>query len=435
MKHKILGLFALALSVLANGQESMSLEKAFQLALEHNHQIGISKNSVKISEVGASVFSNNQLPTLTGSSNGNLSQQVNSFELNSGENQTTDPVQTISYGANLNLSYTLFDGGVRYFNVKQAQAELQRSELDLREVIESTFLQISNLYLDLQVISKEISILEQNLTISRQRLERARKQHEYGQSTQLNLLNAELDFQNDSIEILNLSLSKDQLVRSLNLLIGKPVSSNLALTDSLELPGPIPSLDQVWEQTKTNNSQILQMAKSLEVSERALQASKASRLPKVNLQGAYSYSRTEYGFNPNLRFLSTLGPSVGLGLTWNIFDGGRTKTSVEINRLNLQTNLLQKEQIQYQLEQEVRNAYQSLENAMVLLEVREKGLEIARRNFNRTQEAYKQGQVNSLEFRQAQINLFNAETGRIEVVAQINKLNFQLKQLRGELLN
>jgi len=56
-------------------------------------------------------------------------------------------------------------------------------------------------------------------------------------------------------------------------------------------------------------------------------------------------------------------------------------------------------------------------------------------NFDRTQERFKLGQITSLEFRQAQINLINAQTALNNAKFDAKLIELQLLQLSGDILN
>ena len=62
-------------------------------------------------------------------------------------------------------------------------------------------------------------------------------------------------------------------------------------------------------------------------------------------------------------------------------------------------------------------------------------METNQRNFTRTEELFKLGQVTSIEFRQAQINLLNAETALNNAKYDAKLFELELLQLSGELLN
>ena len=56
-------------------------------------------------------------------------------------------------------------------------------------------------------------------------------------------------------------------------------------------------------------------------------------------------------------------------------------------------------------------------------------------NFKRTEEQYQLGQVNSIEFRQAQLNLLNAQSNLNKTKYDAKNAELILLQLTGNLLN
>ncbi|NNK39189.1 MAG: TolC family protein, partial [Winogradskyella sp.] len=59
----------------------------------------------------------------------------------------------------------------------------------------------------------------------------------------------------------------------------------------------------------------------------------------------------------------------------------------------------------------------------------------AKNNFERTEEKFKLGQVTSIEFRQAQLNLLSAELNRNQAKYDAKLAEIIVLQLSGELLN
>ena len=58
----------------------------------------------------------------------------------------------------------------------------------------------------------------------------------------------------------------------------------------------------------------------------------------------------------------------------------------------------------------LRNTWENYKNQLFILKAQEKNIQTTQNNFDRTQERYNLGQVTSIEFRQAQINLVNSKT-------------------------
>ena len=72
---------------------------------------------------------------------------------------------------------------------------------------------------------------------------------------------------------------------------------------------------------------------------------------------------------------------------------------------------------------------------MFIYEAQKKNVATTENNFDRTEERYKLGRATSLEFRQAQINLLNAQTNKNLAKYDAKLAELQLLQLTGQLLN
>ena len=71
----------------------------------------------------------------------------------------------------------------------------------------------------------------------------------------------------------------------------------------------------------------------------------------------------------------------------------------------------------------------------MIYRVQEENIKTSENNFERTQEKFKLGQVTSIEFRQAQLNLLNAELTRNQAKYDAKLAELTVLQISGELLN
>ena len=129
------------------------------------------------------------------------------------------------------------------------------------------------------------------------------------------------------------------------------------------------------------------------------------------------------------------GLSGGINLSWNLFDGGGTNTRVKNAKINLENQEYQKESLLIGVERDFYNAWDDYQNRLAIYEVQENNILTAKNNFDRTQEKLKLGQVTSIEFRQAQLNLLNAELSRNQAKYQAKLAELSVLQLSGELLS
>lgn len=418
-----------------SAQELLTPERAVALALENNYGIKISHKNTEIAENNSGILNSGYLPTLTGNAGATIDKQNTEGELANGEVRIADGAETRRYNASINVNYTLFDGLGRLYNYKRLKEEYQLSELEARETIETTIIQLFSIYYRIAQLSENTDVLQQTIVISRDRLKRAGYQFDYGQSTKLAVLNAEVDINNDSISLINTKQELKNTKRDLKVVLGNSFSEDFMVDTEIDF---LIALNKaaLLEKTKANNVSLLQTEKNITMRQFDIKTNKARFLPTVGLVGSYGWN--ESSNNSPLAFAlqnTSSGVSAGLNLTWNLFDGGSTITRVRNAKIALENQELQKEQLLISVERDFENAWDDYENKLTIFRVQEKNIRTAQSNFDRSQEQFKIGQVNSIEFRQAQLNLINAELSRNQAKYEAKLSELTLLQLSGELLN
>jgi outer membrane protein TolC len=132
---------------------------------------------------------------------------------------------------------------------------------------------------------------------------------------------------------------------------------------------------------------------------------------------------------------TSTGVNGSINLTWNLFDGGQTINSSRNAKINYENQQLLKKQTQLEVERDIKNAWGNYQNALFVLEVQQKNLQTNLDNFNRSRERYELGQISSVDFRVAQLNLLNAVLDRSQAKYNAKMAELQLLQVSGELLN
>ncbi len=423
------------LTSVLSAQQLLTTEEAVKLTLEHNYGIQIANNAVEVAENNQGVLNSGYLPTLTTNAGASIDKQDTEGQLANGETRIAEGAETRRYNASINLNYTLFDGLGRLYNYKRLKEEFQLSELEARETIETTMLQLFSIYYSVAQLSENNQALNETLFISKDRLTRAEYQFDYGQNTKLEVLNAEVDINNDSINLINNELQLKNTKRDLNVVLGNQLTLEFDVDTDINFLIQL-NRDDLLEKTKANNVTLLQAEKNIAISQFDIKTSRAQLLPSIGLVGSYGWN--ESSNNSPLAFVlqnTTTGVSAGLNLTWNLFDGGSTITRMKNAQINLETQKLQREQLEIDIERNFNNAWDDYQNRLTVYRVQEDNIRTAQNNFERTQEKFKLGQVTSIEFRQAQLNLLRAELSRNQAKYDAKLAELTVLQLSGELLN
>lgn len=409
-------------------------DEAVLLTLDHNYGIQIASNTVKVAENNTSIFNSGYLPTLTGNAGATYNLDNTEAEFSNGNTTVLNGAESSRYNASVNLNYTLFDGLGRLYNYKRLKEQYQLTELEARETIENTVLQLFSVYYSVAQLSENTDAIKETFQISKDRLVRSEYQFEYGQNTKLDVLNAQVDINNDSISIVNTEQQLINAKRDLNVIVGNKLPEEFDVDTTISFLFDL-NKEDLWTKTKANNVSLLQIDKNINISSLDIKSNRSQYLPTIGLTGSYGWNRNNNNAAAFVAVSTNTGLSAGVNLTWNLFDGGSTLTRVKNAKIALENQQLQKEQILIDLERQFNNAWDDYKNKVLIYELQIENIKTAQNNFDRSKEKFKIGQVNSIEFRQAQLNLLNAELSRNQAKYNAKLAELVVLQLSGELLN
>ncbi len=436
MRNKLIFIFSIIVGISSNAQELELLSKqaAVSEVLQNNFGIVIAKNNVAVAENNKGILNSGFLPSLTGNAGAsyNVEDQVVTFQ--DGSTNTVNGAETERYNASLNLNYTLFDGLGRWYDYKRLKELYNLSELQARETIETTLLQLFSVYFEVARLTENEEVLKQTYGNTKDRLTRAQYAFEYGQSNKLDVLNAEVDLANDSISLMVGRQQLQNAKRDLTVVLNTELNRNFIVDTTVNFIGDLKVQDFV-NKADTNNIRLLQAEKNTFISSYNLKANRSVFLPTVGLTGSYGWNE---GFFPSTGFLAsnnTTGLSAGVSLSWDLFDGGRGITTVKNAKIQLESQEIILEQIKVEVKRDIANAYGSYQNRLRIFELLEQNVNTATNNYERSLERFKLGQITSVELRQAQINLLNAQTNKNLAKYEAKLSELELLQLTGQLLN
>ncbi|MFD1293908.1 TolC family protein [Lutibacter holmesii] len=431
--HNIIGLFLLSVSAIS-AQEVLTKEAAVSIALENNYGIKMAENSVKIAENNASIYNSGYLPSVSASGSASYSNDNSVATRQEGTTVEINNAESSNYNGSLSVNYTLFDGLGRSYNFKRLKEEYNLSELEAETVIQNALIQIFTNYYEVARITENKKNIAASLTISKQRLDRVNYGFDYGQNTKLEVLNAEVDVNNDSISLINEQRLLANSKRNLNLLLGRDVTHDFNVLTQVEF-NLFFEFNQLLEKSKEYNIEVQKIDKNILLSEYDIKISKSSLYPFLNLNASYGYNNSKNNQTSLFKTIESDGLNTGVSLSWNIFDGGATKTRIQNAKISAENVKIQKEQVGNELERDVANALEVYNNAIFIMNAEEVNVETNKRNFERSEEQFKLGQITSIEFRLAQVNLLNAQSNLNQAKYDAKNAEIFLINLTGDLLN
>ena len=416
-------------------QNDLTISSAVKKTLENNLDIKLSENLEKIAKNNSSILNNNYLPNIQLGSEISSNTQSIEIETPSGISGTLDDTKTDNSSALLSISYNIIDASGRKYNYKKTKELFSKSNLEVKEIIENTMLQLFTVFFEVGRLSEERNILKNALEISKTRYERKLLEFEYGQTNNLEVLNAEVDVNTDSINLLKSSKQLFNTKRDLNLIMNVDLESQFNINTKIEFLS-VDEIANIFSNDIYNNTRFLIIEQDVIISNLDKKITKYSYLPTLGLSGSYGWNES-VNDNPYAFYNKSVsdGFSAGINIRWDIFRGGKKIIANKNTAINQHNSELNKKKTELDITKELRNAYQTHLNNLFIMEVQNKNLETNKNNFERNLERYKIGQVSSIEFRRAQLNLLNAKLSNSSAKYQAKISEAYFLKISGEIIS
>lgn len=418
-----------------HAQSSLNLEDAIRIGLEKNFAIRIAENNLRISENNNSIGNAGFLPVLNaeGAINERVEDNVTVYGNPNIEDRDDENAQTTVYSYGLNASWTIFDGLTMFATLDRLSTLSEISEAETRYQIELVLSDIINGYYQIAGQQKAARVLENTVEISEERIRIAETARDLGSGSDYDLLLARTDFNADRAALIRSSTSLNQLKIVLTSVLGDSVSTKFEVDSEIEL-GEKLELDALIQDAISQNQELLIARLSERSAEAEIREIQGEWFPQVQLNGGYGYSRTEAstGFS---EFSETDGFRYGITATVNLFDGFNKNRRKQNAQIALKNEQLRNQDIQLQVTSQIGQIYAQYQDALSLIELEEDNLEINKETVDIALERFRLGTISSIELRETQQSLLNAENRLIEAQIVAKTAETELLRLSGRLLS
>jgi outer membrane protein TolC len=424
MRYTVLGICMLLLAAdAAAAQDVLTFTEAVAIALSRNPRIAVARNSAEVAGNKAHIGNAGLLPRL------DLSGSA-TYQKTDADSGPESELSTTS--ARLNASYTLFDGLGNIFRYKRLSSEGRQGELDARDQIESTLLSVSGAYYEAAAACENLRIARRLLEISRERLDRAEQRAGYGRAGTVDVLAARVDFNSDTVTVVQAEFVWAEAKRNLNVLLDRDIETDFTIEPAVTF-SELEPLAVMRETALAGNASYRSAIESLEQARLSRSITRSAYLPQLDLSAGYGYSRTTDGFDFSLAD-PTRSWDIRATLSLNLFDGFQRRIDSKNAAIRVRSEELLEKQARLELDRELASAYESYRNSRIVLDLEGRNLESAQLNFQRTKELYELGQVTSTQFREAQLNLIRAETNVSTARYDAKLKEIELLRITGRLI-
>ena len=295
-----------------------------------------------------------------------------------------------SYSLMMQANLLIYDGGRREANYRIAHSNAKFTELQTQYLTEQLKLNVYSQFVNIIRLQEVIKIRKEDIEVSKVQLANLQARHEAGMlpidfilsqeveigNKEILLLNAEIDV-NTSKQILLTTMGLDPSISAEFDASGIPNAiTKKELTDFRNKIGDLQNSINTAFQNRIDYSSL---TVSREIALFSKDVAKSGYFPTFSANLGYGWQNIE------LKNFDVLQGSVGLNLSIPIFSNYSTSLQAQQSELNYQrenTALLKLEQ---SIKAEVQTAYFNLESSEKAIEISEKSLVSARRNFESMQ--------------------------------------------------
>lgn len=303
----------------------------------------------------------------------------------------TDPENTLfQVGVDVGWELDLF-GRVRR-SVESAEAGLEASMEDYRDIMVLLYAEVATAYIDVRSLQARIEYAEANAAAQEGTLRLTRDRNKAGLVPDLDVSQAELNVASTRSQIPSLRSQLKQTVNRLGVLLGV-YPQGLYAELKASVPVPMPP-DRVAVGLP---AELLRQRPDVRSSERLLASqharigvAKAEFYPIFSLPGTFSLDAFDAG---NLNG-SALAYSLGPSFRWNLFSAGRVRNNVRAEEARTLQALHQYEQVVLEAVSEVESAMAALAEERVRYASLQQAVAAAERSVELVQTLYRGGLTN-----------------------------------------
>ncbi len=412
-------------ATLADGTQTRkwTLQECIDYAVENNISLRQSRNTQLSGLEDTYQAKAAMLPTLSANASEGL---TNRPFAESGSNTvigsdvySTSKSSSLSGNYNLSAQMTLFSGGSLRTALKQSRLQNSVDSLSVLESTNDVVISIIKAYMQCLYAEEAVKVGESTAEASRVQRDRAIELRNAGQLSKVDVAQLESQYASDRYQVTSAKTSLDNYKLQLKQLL------ELGVNDEIELVEPqdgeaavlklLPTKAEVYANALAAMPEIEKAGLNVTAAELAIKKARSSYSPTLSASaGLASSNISGVGTSFSTQLERNFNESVGLSLSVPIFQGRRTKTSVNKAAIEADNSRLQQMSTEKELLKEVEDVYLEAVSAQSKYISAKEQESYAQQSYELTLEQFNIGMKNTVELITAQNTLLEARVSLLQ---------------------
>ena len=402
-KHSfILFFLVLLIPLLSIGQNRLTLEQSWVIALKNNYTIQQQENLIKKAQEEIAIQQTDYYPSL--STSGLLARaNFDKFPMKLPNESGKVGVDLVS----LSINQSIFSGMKTKNLVASAHEKLLAQQIRKSIIQNTVLIEVGNLYYEIQYNRLQQKVLEASIN----RINNQQK----------NIYNLYMSEQATPFDTLEISNKKLQIENQLAIVqdAEKILWSNFKyLLNEEELPPLDPLSPGMIQFTMVDQTDHIQLAIQTRPELKNLSVQKKAQLIYSDVLKARYYPNFSASFGFNVLKMTgdlfidewTNFYSVMINFQWELWNWNRDSKKVQQARLDFQNIELQESQIIQDIKHQIKVAYQNLQSSQKTIKLQQKLVGQEKERYRITEERYNQGLATFLDLDSSELAYTSAET-------------------------
>lgn len=421
--------------------ENLNLNKCIQIAIDNSKSLNKLQYSVQSSNSTITSKYGVLFPSLSVSTGWTRTNQVTSGDYNiSGVNLNlgTRNETTNNYSLGLRSDVTLFNGFSNYENIDLAKMNRESYYLQMEKTKDDLALKVMSDYITVLKNQQTLTINQARLADSKQQLDNIKIFVEVGKKTISDVYKQDVLVAQNELLVEqtknNVDKSVSDLVSDMNLSLDKTYkvredefSLNITMDDIQKYIAQNSNLDELVNNAVKNRSDYKVYQQTVKINEANFQLTRNSLIfPTLSGFASYNLSGSTIGEINSSRVFT-----IGLSLSYPIFQGFQFSTQKEIAELTVRSSKEDLEQLKTQYSLDIKKAVLDIKSLAKQIEISDRTIKSSEQDKYFAEESYKIGLSTLLDVQIATTTYNNALIDKSNLIYNFILLQKQLEYYQG----
>lgn len=377
------------------------LAAAWRVALGQDQSLKAAESRVAAAAADLAVAESSRMPVVSAGADFMRFNEAPEFDFSVGGVPTAVPMFEDDSVARADASVTLpvYTGGRVSHGIDAASAMLSSREAARSASAQQIKLNVAKHYIGVLRARRAVAVADSNVASLEAHLRDVEDMFEAGSVARNDYLAAAVSLADAEQRQLQADNALDLAHAGYNRALGRPLNAPVTLDENL--PGidagiDLGSLEALTEAAMNNREELGSLESAASAYRSKAEAARASTRPQLALTGGYMALQNEFLNREDFWM-------VGVGVRWNLFDGGQSRQKA--NSLSFQSQALgqQRSDLRSMIELQVREAWLRLNETRKRRELTERAVEQAEENLRVVRDRYRNGEGTNTEVLDAEM--------------------------------